>query len=234
MPTHTNLSCKTAIKTIRLMTGFKKIILLLILLISVFSASGGLAKTNAPVNNSSISETAIELIGLTLDKAKSEEYLKIYTTHPAILNTIKDFADGNYETPEHIYLIELSEGKVCKFLSEHELINSFDTFPHNIRQEIINKFITGIPSLLEGRAGVDNLAASTFLTTQQIAVNKELSQNTLLIYTFSEGTPIAILYFVEKDNAVLTVTQPLLGYDLERLKAILPISESNEITLPLP
>ena len=218
------------------MTGFKKAtsLYIMMLLTSIFSASNGLAQTSTLIDNSSIYESAMELINLTVDKARSEEYLKIYTTHPAILNTIKEFADGNYETPEHIYSIELSEGKVCEFLSQHELINSFDTFPNNIRQEIINKFITGIPSLLEGRAGVDNLAASTFLTTQQIAVNKELSQSTLLIYTFSEGTPIAVLYFIGKDNAVLTVAQPLLGYDLEQLKTILPISESNKITLPLP
>ncbi|MDE6794158.1 MAG: hypothetical protein K2J63_02505 [Muribaculaceae bacterium] len=218
------------------MTGFKKAtsLYIMMLLTSIFSASNGLAQTSTLIDNSSIYESAMELINLTVDKARSEEYLKIYTTHPAILNTIKEFADGNYETPEHIYSIELSEGKVCEFLSQHELINSFDTFPNNIRQEIINKFITGIPSLLEGQAGVDNLAASTFLTTQQIAVNKELSQSTLLIYTFSEGTPIAVLYFIGKDNAVLTVAQPLLGYDLEQLKTILPISESNKITLPLP
>ncbi|MDE6337348.1 MAG: hypothetical protein K2L34_12340 [Muribaculaceae bacterium] len=218
------------------MIGFKKAtsLYIMMLLTSIFSASNGLAQTSTLIDNSSIYESAMELIGLTVDKARSEEYLKIYTTHPAILNTIKEFADGNYETPEHIYSLELSEEKVCEFLSDHELINSFDTFPHNIRQEIINKFITGIPSLLEGRAGVDNLAASTFLTTQQIAVNKELSQSTLLIYTFSEGTPIAVLYFIGKDNAVLTVAQPLLGYDLEQLKTILPISESNKITLPLP
>lgn len=215
------------------MTGFKKptYLYLMMLLTSIFSVSNGLAQTNAPINNSSIYETAMELIGLTVDKAKSKEYLKIYTTHPAILNTIKDFADGNYETPEHIYSLELSKEKVCKFLSEHELIDTFETFSDNIRQEIINKFILGIPSLLEGQAGVDHLAASTFLTTQQIAVNKELSQSTLLIYTFSEGTPIAVLYFIGKDNAVLTVAQPLLGYDLEQLKAILPISESNDITI---
>ena len=211
------------------MTGFKKFIFisLLIFLINVFSVSNGVAQTSATIDNSFIYETAMELIDLTVDKAKSEEYLKIYTTHPAILNTIKEFASGNYDTPQNVYTIELSEETVCNYLLGHQLIDSFETFPDNIRQEIINKFIIGIPSLLEGQAGVDNLAASTFLTTQQIAVNKELSQNTLLIYTFSEGTPIAVLYFIGKGNAILTVAQPLLGYDLEQLKAILPISENQ-------
>lgn len=206
----------------------------LLFLLIVFGINSCKAQSDKSFDKGSLYETGMELVRLTVDKAVSKNYMGYLTTHPAILNTIETFTSGNYDVPAHVYQIELSDDKIMQYVSNHGLINSFDSIPDKLKQEIINKFILGIPSLIEGMTNVENLAASSFLTSQLVSVNKELTQNTMLLYDFKDATPIAVVFLKGKNNAFVAVSQPLIEFDLKQLNGfmlndLLPISEDNDI-----
>lgn len=206
----------------------------LLFLLIAFSISSCKAQSDKSFDKGSLYETGMELVRLTTDKAMSKNYIGYLTTHPAILNTIETFASGNYDVPAHVYQIELSDDKIIQYISNHGLIASFDSIPDKLKQEIINKFILGIPSLIEGMTNVENLAASSFLTSQLVSVNKELTQNTILLYDFKDATPIAVVFLKGKNNTFVAVSQPLIGFDLKQLNGfmlndLLPISKGNDI-----
>lgn len=206
----------------------------LLFLLIVFGINSCKAQSGKSFDKGSLYETGMELVRLTVDKAMSKNYMGYLTTHPAILNTIKTFTSGNYDVPAHVYQIELSDDKIMQYVSNHGLIGSFDSIPDKLKQEIINKFILGIPSLIEGMTNVENLAASSFLTSQLVSVNKELTQNTVLLYDFKDATPIAVVFLKGKNNAFVAVSQPLIEFDLKQLNGfmlndLLPISENNDI-----
>lgn len=206
----------------------------LLFLLAVFGINSCKAQSGKSFDKGSLYETGMELVRLTVDKAMSKNYMGYLTTHPAILNITETFASGNYDVPVHVYQIELSDNKIIQYVSNHGLIDSFDSIPDKLKQEIINKFIQGIPSLIEGMTKVENLAASSFLISQLVSVNKELAQNTVLLYDFKDATPIAVVFLKGKDNTFIAVSQPLIGFDLKQLNGfmlndLLPVSEDNDI-----
>lgn len=213
--------------------------LLFFLLMFIFCAFSCSVQSTVSSEKDAVNEIADELIKITVEKAKSDNYISLLSSHPAIKNTIEKFAAGNYDMPQIIYQIDLTDEMIIEYMENNMLDYSLDSLSIILRQETINKFILGIPALIEGKTGPENLAASSMLETQKVGIDKRIKHNAMLILTFKEGMPIAVVFLKGKGGAFLALSQPLIGFEpgnfndptLNDLLSITPPSfPTNEIS----
>ena len=166
----------------------KKIALIMAVLCAILVLSS-CEKTEYPT----FEEKGMEIIGIMEDMINSEKYLEIYGMSDDVVDIVNFAAEGDYSEAEHIYEIKISDD------IEDVLGVELDGLPKSIKKIMKAKLPATFISSLNSRTGSSSIAASA-MTTASITFLTDETESTLYIYTFEDGTPIAVAYAVNDEG----------------------------------
>ena len=166
----------------------KKIALIMAVLCAILVLSS-CEKTEYPT----FEEKGMEIIGIMEDMINSEKYLEIYGMSDDVVDIVNFAAEGDYSEAEHIYEIKISDD------IEDVLGVELDGLPKSIKKIMKAKLPATFISSLNSITGSSSIAASA-MTTASITFLTDETESTLYIYTFEDGTPIAVAYAVNDEG----------------------------------
>ncbi len=175
------------------------LVLLILCAVLVFSAC---EKTEYPT----FEEKGMEIIGIIEDMINSEKYLEIYGMSDDVVDIVDSAAEGDYSEAEHIYEIKISDD------IEDVLGVELDGLPKSIKKIMKAKLPATFISLLNSRTGSSSIAAAAMTTASTTFLTDE-TESTLFIYTFEDGTPIAVAYAVNDEGICSASGTFLFGAD---------------------
>ena len=166
----------------------KKIALIMAVLCAILVLSS-CEKTEYPT----FEEKGMEIIGIMEDMINSEKYLEIYGMSDDVVDIVNFAAEGDYSESEHIYEIKISDD------IEDVLGVELDCLPKSIKKIMKAKLPATFISSLNSTAGSSSIAAAAMTTASTTFLTDE-TESTLYIYTFEDGTPIAVAYAVNDEG----------------------------------
>ena len=162
------------------------VVSLILCAILVFSAC---RKENYPT----FEEKGMEIIGIMEDMINSEEYLEIYGIRDEeVLELIENAAEGDYSEAEHVYELKFDN-------LVDDMVDNYNELPRSLKEMMKNRAYGAYISSLNSVVGSTPLVAASMTTASSVfATDKD--ENTIYIYTFEEGLPIAVAFVVNDEG----------------------------------
>ena len=175
------------------------LVLLILCAILVFSAC---EKTEYPT----FEEKGMEIVGVIEDIINSEEYLEVYGIRDEdVLGLIKDAAEGDYSEAEHIYELKFDN------LAD-DMVDNYNKLPRSLKDMMKNRAYGAYISSLNSVVGSTPLVAASMTTASSVFATDQ-EENTIYIYTFEEGFPIAVTFVVNDEGICSASGTFLFGAD---------------------
>lgn len=159
------------------------------LLVSIAGCTNG-------AKEKSLYEQGMELISLMAEMTRSESYRALYTASPEIQEILSSAGQGDYSSPAAVYQITLSEEQLL------ELTGAGDVENLPLKNYVISRANTILFSQVNAEGGAQVLAASSICAAGKTFVSKAFSGNTVYLYVFENGTPVAVSFLGGEDHTV--------------------------------
>ena len=191
---------------------------------------GGCAKEAAPPSElpaqaKTLRERGAELALELAETAGNRDYLSLYTGDTEILDLLTGAVEGkDYTSPDVVYGIRVSENALDQIFSLEP--DYLESLPEELRQKVRDRFFQGLPNQLNAMNGAETLAATSICTTSRLFVDPGVTEGIIYLYTYHNGTPIAVTFQPGEDGAV-SAHATFLFYDqlpigsLEQMKGML-------------
>lgn len=144
---------------------------------------------------------------------KSDDFVHLYINSDKAAEIIAKISEGNYEAPEVIYKLELSESGKKMVLAGHD-INSFSDPVRDYLNQQLNQ---ATMSYLNAIQGADTLVAANMCTITKDFVDKDVEGSALYLYVYKDSTPVMIAFYEGEDHAVRAVGTFLINADSDYL-----------------
>ena len=178
------------------MRAFNRFICLFLSAVLVAGVSGCTKKENQPLEYTSVYEAGLDITYILGEMAASEEYITFFTGDTTIKDVIKRIGEGDYTKPKAVYEIVITDEMFEALVDTASLEGTTDELKNNLTDRVRASFITQ----LNGMAGVENLAASSICTAGKTFINP-VADDTILVYTYENGYPIAVTFATEYDGS---------------------------------
>ena len=139
-----------------------------------------------------------DVVSLMVEVTRTEEYVQVYTSSPGINEILQNIGAGEYTTPKAVYSITVSEETLAGIAEMGNLNGASKELQDNMKGRVLGTLMTQVNAL----AGVDNLAASSVCTMGKIFVSDEIVENQIYLYTYDNGTPVAVTFVAGEGGAV--------------------------------
>lgn len=109
---------------------------------------------------------------------------------------------GDFSEPNAVYKISIPKESFSELIDQNdskEIGELSDTLKDYIHSRMSDTIINRINAC----GGTKTLAATSILSGERIFVNDELSENVIYLYTYESAVPVAFLFIVGEDGAVL-------------------------------
>ena len=162
----------------------------------------------------SLREHGMDLVRIMEEMVKNDNYGKLVGGDNSSLEEIRiQLAAGDYASPEAVY--EMSVPSVQSVLAlADESEGSYD-FSDALNRQLDNKGASVLVNQLNAMKGTAALACSSLYTAGKAFVSNELSENTIYVYTFENGYPVAVVFTAGEDHAVTAQGTFILWEDIE-------------------
>lgn len=181
--------------------------------------------TAAPIAEKSLYEHGLEIITLMDEMLHSELYLHTMTSSGEIQEAAATLAQETYDTPTAVYEITVPTFASMLALLEEE-ITGMNALSEDLITMLNARSASSLISQLNAREGTTALATVSVFTANKVFVSEELTENTIYLYTFENGTPIAVVFTLGEDHAVSAA-----GYFV--LSSTLPTESADELQTAL-
>lgn len=178
------------------MKALKKFICMVLSVMVIAGVSGCTKKENQPLEYTQIYEAGLDITYILGEMASSEEYITLFTGDTAVKDVIKKIGEGDYTKPKAVYEIIITDEMLEGLADTASLEGATDELKKCLNDRVRSSFITH----LNGTAGVNSLAASSICTAGKTFINP-IADDTLLIYTYENGYPIAVTFTAEYDGS---------------------------------
>lgn len=143
----------------------------------------------------------LEVADVIAEMARSEDYLAMYGAIPEVAALAADAGQGDFTKPKAVYRITIPASAVLTLLGEEEGLDLKQLSPalgQIVQAKLQSAFITQI----NAQAGQAAIAAASVCTAQKLFVSKELTENTIYLYTYENAVPVAVAFTGGADGAV--------------------------------
>lgn len=196
----------------------KRMILLAMMLLIALSGCAGLGNSGK-----SLYEHGMDVIALMEEMVDSSSYGSLMSGAAEIEQMRQALATGDYAAPQAVYEIEVPT--MGDILAYAESENVTESFSDSLKKLLDNRSAASLVNLINSRSGTAALATSSVYTAAKTFVSSETKENTIYLYTFQNGNPIAVVFTTGEDSTV-TATGTFLMADgldaasVEQLQAL--------------
>ena len=165
------------------MKKFLTIVLAVFLALSVCGCSSSPSDT--------LNAQGQSLANLVAQAAQSEAYLDLYSSSSSLRKILENAAQGDYSAPEAVYVLQFTD-----------MPAQTDALPEPLSQNCRQRVLAAIPSQVNGTEGAETLAAATICTMSKTFVCSSVPENTIYLYQYADGFPIAVTFLPGEDDSV--------------------------------
>lgn len=146
---------------------------------------------NAAAKDSSLYTQGLDVANLVVQAAQSDAYLDQLSGNSSLREILEDAAQGDYSTPKAVYELRFSS-----------LPEVSDTLPEPLATALHQQLLPTMISQLNAAAGAETLAAASVCTMTKTFVSSDATDDTLYLYQYEAGFPIAVIFTPGEDGAV--------------------------------
>lgn len=164
-------------------------------------------------DNKSLYAHGMDIIALMEEMVQSDYYLDVMSGSDEIETMATDIAKGAYTSAKTVYEVTVpSFDKLLALLDED--FGGFSELSPGLQEHLNNRSASSFLTRINANEGVGALATSSVFTAGKVFVNGTLTENTMYLYTFESGYPIAICFSKGVDGAVSASGTFLLSQSL--------------------
>ena len=164
-------------------------------------ACGGGGAAAADAEDISLYDRGLAVIDIMAEMTESEAYIGLTTANDGIRAIIQNDLAGEHEEPEAVYFISIPEEQLrawwdlAEMEETGEMSQELWTF---LRQRIL----ASVPSVINGMAGVEELAAANACMAQKTFAVKNEIQDVTYLYVYEDAAPAAVTFTAGEDGTV--------------------------------
>ena len=129
----------------------------------------GKAANNAELKSSkSLYAKGLEIVQVMSEMTQNEEYVDIYTGSSEIKTIIQNIGIGDYSSPKAVYSISVTDENWAAM----EELNGLDSASKELKTFLTQRVFGSLMTQINGRSGVENLAAASVCTVSNTFVDK--------------------------------------------------------------
>lgn len=146
---------------------------------------------NAAAKDSSLYTQGLDVANLVVQAAQSDAYLDQLSGNSSLREILEDAAQGDYSAPKAVYELRFSSLPV-----------ETDTLPEPLATALHQQLLPTLISQLNAAAGAETLAAASVCTMSKTFVASGVADDTLYLYQYEAGFPIAVIFTPGEGGAV--------------------------------
>lgn len=167
----------------------------------ILCACGSGEAGTADAGDISLYDRGLAVIDIMAEMTESEAYIGLTTANDGIRAIIQNDLAGEHEEPEAVYFISIPEEQLrawwdlAEMEETGEMSQELWTF---LRQRIL----ASVPSVINGMAGVEELAAANACMAQKTFAVKNEMQDVTYLYVYEDAAPAAVTFTAGEDGTV--------------------------------
>ena len=136
------------------------------------------------------------LLGEMVDQP---EYLNIMSASPAILDVLKPLQGKDFGQPESVYKASVEEDALLQLVQTAEL--DWAGFSSTLQRHLIQKMLVSVPTMLNGFAGTETLAAASICAASGNYIGENLEKPCYFLYLYPDACPVMVCFY-SSDNLI--------------------------------
>ena len=146
------------------------------------------------VSDSSLYTRGLEVVSVIQEMAGSEQYIAFHNVNSDMHDIITSAGTKDFSVPKSVYKISV--------LNYSFYNASMDGLSDTLTQQLEMKMFYSIPQIINAQGGVNMFAVSSICVAQKTFVTSEQTKSTIYLYTFNQGSPIAVTFTAGEENTV--------------------------------
>ena len=153
----------------------------------------------------SLTDCANEVISIMSLMTKSNEYKALYNLPAVYAEALSELSDGDYGKADAVYEIKVPQDAL--------LDPGIDTssLSGELKDYISSMVHTAFATKINQASGVAALAVSAAFSAQKTFSNVNISENTIYLFTFENGYPIAVAFIAGEGGSVRACGNFIIG-----------------------
>lgn len=159
-----------------------------------------LSACKAQDGGKSLQEHGMDIVATMEEMVKDSDYGSLMSNAEEVEKVREKLAQGDYGEPVAVYEVKVPDiGEMMAYASMDDVINGLSD---SLKKQLNNRSASVLANMLNSRMGTSVLAASAIYTAEKTFGSSQLKDNTLYLYTFSDGCPIAVAFIAGEDRTV--------------------------------
>lgn len=142
-------------------------------------------------------EHGMEVVGLMDELVGNRDYLSALSGNAEVLEIAAELDAGSYETYRSVYRIIPDADRIRESLGLAD-----GTMSDGLRTYFDNGALASVITKINAAQGLNETMASSVCTAGRKFVCKDITEHCIYLYTFENGTPIAVVFGKGDDGAV--------------------------------
>ena len=164
-------------------------------------ACGGSRAGTQDAGDISLYDRGLAVIELMAEMTESEAYIGLTTANDGIRAIIQNDLAGEHEEPKAVYSVSIPEEQLWAWWDMAEMEETGE-ISQELRAFLQHRILTSIPSVINGMAGVEELAAANACTAQKTFAVKNEMEDVTYLYVFEDAAPAAVTFTAGEDGTV--------------------------------
>ena len=142
-------------------------------------------------------EHGMEVVGLMDELVGNRDYLSALSGNAEVLEIAAELDAGSYETYRSVYRIIPDADRIRESLGLADV-----TMSDGLRTYFDNGALASVITKINAAQGLNETVAASVCTAGRKFVCKDITEHCIYLYTFENGTPIAVVFGKGDDGAV--------------------------------
>ena len=142
-------------------------------------------------------EHGMEVVGLMDELVGNRDYLSALSGNSEVLEIAAELDAGSYETYRSVYRIIPDADRIRESLGLADV-----TMSDGLRTYFYNGALASVIAKINAAQGLNETVAASVCTAGRKFVCKDITEHCIYLYTFENGTPIAVVFGKGDDGAV--------------------------------
>ena len=167
-------------------------------------ACGGSRAGTQDAGDISLYDRGLAVIDIMAEMTESEAYIGLTTANDGIRAIIQKDLAGEHEEPEAVYSVSIPEEQLWAWWDMAEMEETEETgeMSQELWTFLRQRILASVPSVINGMAGVEELAAANACTAQKTFAVKNEMQDVTYLYVYEDAAPAAVTFTVGEDGTV--------------------------------
>ena len=155
--------------------------------------------TSCNVGSKSLTLCGEDVISLMSEMIENDYYISLYSSPNTYKEQINSLRQGDYSKSSAVYEIKVSENELMGGTVNKEEMSD------ELYQHLCSMAYTSFATRVNQASGIEAIAVASIFTAQKIYANNEADANTIYLFVFEKGRPIAVTFVTNNDGALRAV-----------------------------